>query len=278
MRIGIDARFFGGESSKGLGRYTQKLIEYLRKVDQINEYFIFLTRENFEILNFSEKNFRKVLADFPWYSFQEQWRMPRLLHAYRLDLVHFPHYNVPLFYRGKILVTIHDLILHHFPTKRASTLNCLFYFLKHFAYKIVIRHALKYSLKILTVSQFTKKDIIDSFRVDPSKIVVTYEAAEIGSIPNLSEESKKEILQKYRIQEPYILYVGNAYPHKNLEILLEVVDAWKQRQPLSWQLVLVGKMDYFYERLRLRAQTMHLKEKEVCFPGFFPYSKIHFLF
>src|SRR5574343_128214 len=126
MRIGIDARFFG-PIGKGLGRYTQKLIENLEKVDEVNEYFVFLKKENFNEYTPQKPNFKKVLANYPWYSFSEQIRFPWLLRKYDLDIAHFPHFNVPLLYSGKFVVTIHDLILVHFPTVRSSTLPAILY-------------------------------------------------------------------------------------------------------------------------------------------------------
>ena len=134
MRIGIDARFFGS-IGKGLGRYTQKLIENLGKIsaqggpasgwDKENQYFIFLRKENWEEYQPSGKNFTKVLANIPWYGIREQLQLPGTLKKHNLDLVHFPHFNVPIFWKGKFVVTIHDLILFHYPTRRASTLSPL---------------------------------------------------------------------------------------------------------------------------------------------------------
>src|SRR3990172_6348218 len=129
MRIGIDARFFGSVG-KGLGRYTRKLIESIEKLDHVNSYFIFLRKENWPEYQPQKNNFTKVLADIPWYSLREQIQMPKILKKYGLDLVHFPHFNVPTFYGGKFVVTIHDLILFSYPTKRATTLSPLTYFFK----------------------------------------------------------------------------------------------------------------------------------------------------
>ncbi|MDQ5961396.1 MAG: hypothetical protein QG581_317, partial [Patescibacteria group bacterium] len=93
MRIGIDARFYGS-IGKGLGRYTEKLIEHLEKIDSENQYVVFLRLENFDDYIPSQKNFRKVLADYSWYGWREQLLFPLLLFRHRLDLVHFPHFNV----------------------------------------------------------------------------------------------------------------------------------------------------------------------------------------
>lgn len=246
MRIGIDARFFGS-IGKGLGRYTQKLVENLEKIDHQNQYFVFLRRENWNEYHPQSKNFTKVLADIPWYSLQEQIKMPKVINKCGVDVMHFPHFNIPISYKGKFVVTIHDLILFRYPTRRASTLSAPAYFLKKKAYHQVINAAVKNSAKIIAVSEHTKRDILKNFVIDPSKIAVTYEGVEIieKALPLKSET----ILKKYGIIKPYILYVGNAYPHKNLErLVLAFKEVSKTHSGLS--LVLAGNEDYFYKRLK----------------------------
>jgi glycosyltransferase involved in cell wall biosynthesis len=272
MRIGIDARFYGS-IGKGLGRYTQKLIENLEKIDSSNEYFIFLKKENFDDYRPHSKNFQKVLADYRWYSLKEQLKMPALLNKYNLDLVHFPHFNVPLFYRKKFVVTIHDLILIHFPTIRGTTLNPLYYWLKFLAYKFIIQSAIRRSEHIIAVSNFTKKDILDNYGVPENKISVTYEACE--DFCNLPLEKSKNILEKYGIIKPYLLYVGNAYPHKNLEKLILEFSQF-QKENGQYHLVLVGKEDYFYRQLKKLVGER--KSKNTIFPGHIPDCDLDFVY
>lgn len=264
MRIGIDARFFGSVG-KGLGRYTQKLIENLEKVDNENHYFIFLRRENWEEYQPRNEKFQKILADIPWYSLREQIFLPRLFKKHNLDLLHFPHFNIPIFYKGKFVVTIHDLILLHYPTRRASALSPFVYFLKKLAYHTVIRHAVKKSEMIIAVSEHTKKDIGKFFGVASEKVQVVYEAGGIAN--SLPESPPKDILKKYGIIKPYILYVGNAYPHKNLERLVLVFREIAKKHP-HLHLVLVGKEDYFYRRLKKYVSENFVKS--VIFAGFVP--------
>jgi glycosyltransferase involved in cell wall biosynthesis len=261
MRIGIDARFYGA-IGKGLGRYTQKLIENLERIDGSNQYFIFLRKENFNDYVPRNKNFHKILADYRWYTFSEQLKMPRLLNKYELDLVHFPHFNVPLFYRRPFVITIHDLILLHFPTIRATTLQPAYYWMKYSAYKIVIRSAVKRARKVIAVSNFTKKDILKHYQVPEDKIIVTYEACDLAEIRGIGDDN---ILRKYGIIKPYVLYVGNAYPHKNLEALVLAFRNFGESG--QYQLVLVGKEDYFYQRLK--NFTKDRKVANVIFAGLF---------
>jgi len=248
MRIGIDARFYGVKS-KGLGRYTQKLIENLESIqeeDSFYEYFVFLRKDNFKEYEPKNKNFRKVLADYQWYSFSEQINMPRILNKYKLDLVHFPHFNVPIFYRKPFVLTIHDLILLHFPTMRSTTLSPVFYWVKFLAYKKVIGSAIKRAKKIITVSEFTKNDILENYEKAEEKIEVTYEACD-DLESGMDVGFRDDQLKKYGIIKPYILYVGNAYPHKNLE---KLVKAFGDISDKNLSLVLVGRTDCFYKKVK----------------------------
>ncbi len=252
MKIGIDARFFGPES-KGLGRYTKKLIEELEKIDEENEYIIFLTKDNYDLYIPKNSNFRKVLADYKWYSWKEQLFMPFKLKREKFDFVHFPHFNVPFLYRDKFVVTIHDLILLKFPTHENSTRSKFMYKIKFLMYKRVIHHALNKSLKIISVSEFTKKDILRHYwNISPKKISITHEAGHKAHLTTVPEKIQKEILRKSKINFPYMLYVGNAYPHKNLNKLVESFKIWQKKysQSQDMELVLVGRDDYFYRKLR----------------------------
>lgn len=265
MRIGIDARFYG-VLGKGLGRYTQKLIEALERFDTQNEYWVFLRKENFDSYQPTRENFHKVLADYPWYSFSEQWFFVRLLNQFRFDVVHFPHFNVPLFYFRPFVVTVHDLILLHHSTPRATTKHAVWYRCKFAVYRIVIWSALRRARAILTVSEYTKQDLVEHYSFLHKKtICVTYQAADeyclwdqkirlrqfLRARINFCSSRMTKVLDTRDIMEPYALYVGNAYPHKNLEMLVRVAKTLAGR---GFQCVLVGRDDYFYRRLKQYAE------------------------
>lgn len=175
MRIGLDARFYG-PTGKGIGRYLEKLIARLEKLDTENEYFIFLRQENFDLYKSQNNNFHKVLANYPWYSWQEQILLPIKLKKYKLDLVHFPHFNVPIFYRGRFVITVHDLTLLAWPT-RGNGIRRLFYFFKHSAFIFILKNAVKRSEQIIVDSGHTKKDLINKLRIPAHKVKVIYLAS-----------------------------------------------------------------------------------------------------
>ncbi|HTX86887.1 MAG TPA: glycosyltransferase family 1 protein [Candidatus Nanoarchaeia archaeon] len=284
-RIGIDARFYGPLGT-GIGRYIQEVVDNVIKIDRENEYVIFLSRENFDEFVPTEARIKKVAVNARWYSLAEQIFMPWLIARERLDLMHFAHFNVPILTPVKFVVTIHDLILTKFPTVRASTLSPWLYKIKNFFYQIVIALAVKRARKVIAVSEFTKKDIIGKFKIKPDKIAVTYEGVANLARGNDSLFVKKlddsQTLLSYNIADNFLLYAGNAYPHKNLEVLLEVFAELRKKHP-ALRLVLAGKEDYFYQRLKATAARLNLwhdavPDGPVIFTGYVPDVELEVLY
>lgn len=261
MRIGIDARLY---SESGIGRYIRNLLMHLQRLDQKNEYFVFLLRENLDKVSF-KKNFQRVKANFPWYGISEQMKFPEILNKYKLDLAHFPHFNVPIFYRGKFIVTIHDLIHQHFQMERATTHGKLIYLIKKMGYSKIFSYGLKESLKIITVSNFVKSQLEKQWRVESNKIVVTPEAVEdkiLTVISKISDQKRKQVLEKFGVRKPFIFYVGNAHPHKNVEGLIKTFLSLRKKYQYL-QLVLSGPDSYFWRRIKLE-----FRDENIIYTGF----------
>lgn len=273
-RIGIDARFYG-PLGKGLGRYVQEVVDRVIKMDEHNYYVIFLCAENFDDFKITGERVKKVLTTARWYSLSEQILMPYYIWREKLDLVHFPHFNVPVFCPTKFIVTIHDLILTKFPTTRATTWGPIMYKLKKFGYKITIWLAVKRARKIIAVSDFTKNDIVENFKINLNKIAVTYEGiANLDADKKGNNDNDKETLLGYNIISPYLLYVGSAYPHKNLDGLVSAFRKIEEKIP-QIKLVLVGKEDYFYSQVKRGAANLDLWKKNnsdspIVFSGYIP--------
>jgi glycosyltransferase involved in cell wall biosynthesis len=253
MKIGIDARFFGIKH-RGLGRYVQSLIEGITSIDQENEYIVFLTDENFSLFKTDNPKVNKVLLNARWYSLKEQFLVPWVIKKYKLDLIHFPHFNVPWFFNGKFVVTIHDLIIDHFPDSRATTLPLFVYKFKLWWYKKIVSHAISQAYKIIVPSSYVKQDLMNLYQADSNKIKVIAEGYFIEEIKNMTPADF------FKIYQPYLLYVGAAYPHKNLEMLISAFKKINQKD--EYKLVLVGRNDFFYQRL-----INQTADKNVIFTG-----------
>jgi len=258
MRIGIDARLW---NETGVGRYIRNLVWNLQESDKTNEYVLFISKGlKIEDLGLKNKNWKIVPVDVRWHTVAEQRLFPKILEKENLDLVHFPYFSVPIFYKGPFVITIHDLIIHHYPTGKASTLPSPVYYAKLFGYKYVIKTAAKKAQKVITVSEATKDEIVKHLGVLPEKIAVTYEGVE-NKLKLKSQNSKLQLKN-----QKFFLYVGNAYPHKNLDRLAEAFRLIVKEFP-DISLVFVGKDDYFYRRLRMKVKELGI-ENNVTFAGF----------
>lgn len=237
MKIGIDARLYRS-SAAGIGRYSQNLIKNLLELDKENEYMLFMTpadRQEFKSHAKQNSNLKIVVTDISHYSLAEQTKLPKILEKEKLDLMHFLNFNHPVKYRGKFIVTIHDLTLLFYP-ETAKRTN----FIKQWGFKYVFKNACQKATRIIAVSESTKKDILKTFNINAQKIKVIYEAADDKSSKDIKTEDIKTLKHKYNIKGPVILYVGQFRRHKNIEGLLKAFEILKKEIPAK--LVLIGKI------------------------------------
>lgn len=222
MKILIDARFYGLENA-GLGRYTINLLKNLFTIDNDNIYIILLRQKYFKSLSVPN-NCKKILADFKPYSFSEQFKLPFLIRSENPDLVHFVHFNAPIINFKPFVVTIHDMIMHKSKGMETTTLNPYLYFFKRIVYKFVFKNAVTKSKSILVPSETVKNEILKVFRNIKNKINVTYLGLDYKIIKPKYETDPKD---------KYLIYVGNAYPHKNLKKLIEAIKLAKIKLKIS---------------------------------------------
>jgi glycosyltransferase involved in cell wall biosynthesis len=214
--IVIDARLYGPKNT-GIGRYTKNLLIFLTQTKNFNNYqYTLLINKLFEsdIKNDLNENFNYISTNIAHYSWQEQIKLPFLLYKLKPDLVHFTHFNKPILYFGKSIVTVHDLIKHYFKGKDTTTKNQGVYWIKHLGYLIVSWFAIKTSY-IIVPSNFWKEIIIKKFKINPKNIQTTYEAVDPEFIKTSLKPNPKA--------SNYILYTGNLYPHKNISIIIQAL-------------------------------------------------------
>lgn len=250
MKIGIDARFFG---KAGPGRYTKNIVEHLEKVDQENDYVIFLTREGYDSYQPQNKNFKKVLADYMWYSFAEQTSFLAEIIKQKLDLYYVPHFNIPILYPKKIVTAIPDMTMHTYSTEKGTTLPLWYFKIKKVVYKLVFWWAVFRSYKVIVPSKTVLEEFIEHIKGIPkNKYVLAYE----GVDPDFQKThpDPEQVLEKYGVDRDFILSVGSMYEHKNVEGLIEMYKILKSEYGYKGQLVLASKRDKFsggiYEKVK----------------------------
>ncbi len=246
MKIGIDARMMGAENTRGIGRYIQELYTTIVQMRPDLEFVVFSKIRNHALVKFD--NVKTVIANVNWYGWQEQIRLPKIIQQAKVDLMHFPHWNVSIFYNDPFILTIHDLLLKHkHYSAKASTRCFLSRSLKRIGYELVLNQAIKKARAICVPSDFVAEDVKYFFPKQRNKIIITSEG-----IVDLGDYSERKFDFKY------FLYAGSAYPHKRLDVL---VHAWKDLAKIypEKHLVIVGEIDLFMEKIKELANTLKLE-------------------
>jgi glycosyltransferase involved in cell wall biosynthesis len=242
--------------------------------------FILLVRKNKyeEIENEYGKSFKIVIADYSHYSLGEQIFLPLQLIKLRPNLVHFPHFNVPLFYFGKYIITVHDLIKHQSRGPQTTTRWQPVYWFKYLAYRFLVWRVVGVAQKIIVPSFWTKKELINHFNLSENKITVTYEGIDDKfKVAKWQSGKVKNILEKYHVVKPFVVYTGSLYPHKNISRLLEAIKLLNPSKSLNLQLVIVCARNVFYERFRQQIQKMGAG-KQVVLAGFIPDEELAIIY
>ena len=176
MKIGIDCRLIGSKNA-GIGRYVTNLVS--RLVDsypQVEWVLFFHTQEQIDELGLKKsKNVIQVVTDVNHYSLMEQIKLPLVFARYNLDLLHVPHFNAPIFYPGKTIITIHDLLWHEQRGSDVTTLSSWKYYIKYIGYRFVSSLVISKASKILVPTETTKSTLVGFYPKVADKVVITKE-------------------------------------------------------------------------------------------------------
>jgi glycosyltransferase involved in cell wall biosynthesis len=262
--IVIDARLYGPKHT-GIGRYTKNLLEFLTRQPNFSKFkFTLIIYKDLEIEVKKDlgNNFNYVTTNIRHYSIAEQLFLPFLLYRLKPDLVHFTHFNKPILYFGKSVVTIHDLIKHFFKGRLNTTKNASIYWIKHFFYMVLTNIVIKTN-DIIVPSDFWRDYLIENFHIRPEKITTTHEAVDPGFLTKINKLEKLPSSISIN-QNPYLIYTGNLYPHKNVQIIIEAL-----RQLPNIKLKIICARNFFTERVEKLISKYKIKA-QVEFLGYIP--------
>ncbi|PIR59095.1 MAG: hypothetical protein COU69_01750 [Candidatus Pacebacteria bacterium CG10_big_fil_rev_8_21_14_0_10_56_10] len=250
-RIGIDCRL-GGRDHAGIGRYIQQLVRELLEFDQPHELVLFFTsaEQSRQVLGQERPRLgrhRLVIAPIAHYTLSEQIKLPILLSKAQLDLLHVPHFNVPLAYRGRTVVTIHDLLWHHQRGRQVTTLSSGWYWTKYMGYRLVASQSVNRAAAVLVPSQATQR-AVNHYYPDQQHIAVIPEGVDQVFFSGHRQPQAAASRQ--------LLYVGSLYPHKNIEAVLQAL----VKLP-GFKLQIVTARDAFLAQSRLRIARLGLERR-----------------
>lgn len=266
MRIGIDARFYSSAFT-GIGRYVHELVHYLVKLDKKHEYVLFMNQPQYDEFEPPSKRVKKVLVGAKHYSFAEQTKFWWKIKRAKVDLMHFTHFNAPVLYRGKSVVTIHDLTLSFFPGKKMRKT------VHRWGYKLALGSVLKKAARVIAVSEHTKQDLVEVARVSPSRVDVIYQGVNENFGPRAKHEENEEVLKRYGITKDYLLYTGVWRGHKNLVNLIKAFALLREDEHFDVQLVITGNEDPHYPEVKRTVKELDV-EHDVIFTGLVPEEEL----
>ena len=270
MHIAIDAHSVGAQLA-GNETYAVNLIGALAEIDQSNRYTLYVTKQS-AVDRFTNR----------WPNFQVKRTLPHTplvripltlsieLRKNRVDVLHV-QYTAPPRTPCALVATIHDLSFEHLPQtfKRRS----------HAQLRLTVRRTAQKAVQILTLSAFTRHDIIETYAVDPERVFVTPPAAPAHFAPVTNETELRRVRTSYGIQRDYILALGSIQPRKNLVRLINAYSSLTRVRTNNQrpQLVLAGKRGWL-EAATIRAAEQSEARDDILFIGYVPDSDLPALY
>ncbi len=255
MRIGIDAHMLGDKSG-GNESFYRGILDAMDTADG-NEYYLFVRpgvdapeyADKFKIVSFeSEGAFKRNFVE-----------LPKLCRKYELDVLHTQYY-IPFVRPCPVVCTIHDISFEHY--------NDIFNKGEYIRNKILIPYAARHADKVVTVSEFCRKDIADRYRISKDKIDVIYNAVNSEfKVLTDTELAKFKVRNTYEIgDDPYLICVGNLQPRKNIPRLIRAFTSYKAKEKSATKLVVVGKKAWMFDDIFKEVG----ERDDVIFTGYVP--------
>lgn len=266
MHICIDVRGAKLYAGTGIGTYTMRLMENILSIDKENYYSLFWPNGGYERLT-GRKNTRIVLFGERNKKFWDEYYLPKRLKRLKPDIFHLPQNGLGLPFKkySKYVVTVHDLIPYTMPE------TCGKSYLEKFTTEMPF--ILDIADLIITVSQYSKDDIIKYFNVPDEKIKVIHLAAD-SMFRRMDKDMAWDLLKhKYHYSTDYILYLGGFSPRKNVDGLLKAYKAIYKELPGRYDLMILGSSKDNHYEMRKKVKELGIEER-VVFAGYIPYEHL----
>jgi len=261
MIIAVNTRLLLKDRLEGIGWFSYETLKRITSQHPEHTFLFLFDRPYDPDFIFSENTIPLVISPrtrhpLLWYTWF-QWSLPRILKKHRASLYFSPDGYMPLGLKIPSLIAIHDINFHHRPGDLPPSSR--FYYRKYFP------QFAAQSKRIITVSEYSRKDIADSYGISPDKIDVVYNGVNQVFKP-LPQQDVTRVRKKYTGGLPYYIFVGSFHPRKNLTRLMKAFDLFRDQSPEAYKLVIVGeKMFMTVDIDKTYAQLKH--NGDIVFTG-----------
>lgn len=260
MRIGFDAkRAF--QNSTGLGHYSRTLVASLAQYFPDNDYFLFAPKITSRFDTHAYHNIKRVAPQqFPYTILRSAWRssgVKKDLVKNNIDIYHGLSHEIPVGIQQtgiRSVVTMHDLIFERFP-HQYKKLDILIYRKK-------FKYACKHADAVIAISEQTRQDLVDYYKVPAEKITVCYQSCDPIFAERISAEEKEKIRRLYNLPPRFFLNVGSIIERKNLLTICKAVNHLKNKLPIP--LVVIGGGGKYKKQVKEYIRSTGL-EKQIIF-------------
>jgi glycosyltransferase involved in cell wall biosynthesis len=237
MRIGLNLLYLIPGIVGGTETYAMGLLNGLKQLGSDYEFVLFLNRESAGLVQNDAPNFKSVVC--PVYAenrkdryYFEQVKLRQYLEKYKIGLLHSLGYTSPFFLRCPTVVSVPDLNFKAFGNAMP--------FARRLMLSLLVRQAVLRSDKVVTISNFSRQEILSEYHVPPEKIIVTYLAADVDNIKDKAESVMDYTLDLPVVKQPYIVAFSSVCPNKNISRLIEAFLDAKKKNRIEHKLVLIG--------------------------------------
>ena len=269
MRIAVNTRLLLKGKLEGIGWVAYETLKRIVLAHPEVEFYFIFDRKPDPLFLFADNVKPVVLFPQARHPFLFIWffelSVPGALRRIKADLFYSPDGYLSLRSKVPQVVEFHDLNFEHFPGDMPK--------IHLWHYKKFFPKFARKAKRIVTVSEFSKQDIVDCYGVDPNKIDVAYNGVNETFKP-LSEAEKKIVRAHYSFGHPYFMFVGSLHPRKNLARLFTAFDRFKQRSKNDVRLVIVGEKRWWTEPIQQAYEAMSCKE-DVMFVGRLSAEDLH---
>ena len=249
MKIGIDTSRVTKEHLTGTEYYSIELIKSFARLNETDQFLLYAPKDPRPNLGYLPNNFQTKIMPFP-----KLWSQVRLsfeMMTKKPDVLFVPSHLVPIIHPKNTVVTIHDLGFKHFPELYPA--KELIY--HNWGMNFSVRHA----KKIIAVSEYTKKDLLQTYNLDPTKIEVVWSGVDLDRFKPDDKIKKK----------PYILYIGRLEEKKNIINMIRAYAFLRKEAQTTHQLVLAGSPGFGYENILREIESLPKEiQKDIIQPGY----------
>jgi glycosyltransferase involved in cell wall biosynthesis len=270
--VAVNTRLLLAHRLEGIGRFAYEVLQRMVTRNPEVQFSFFFDRKYDESLLFGDNvrpylippQARHPLLWHTWFHLMLPWQLNRL----KPDLFFSPEFYLTGHSGIPQIPVFHDIAYEHFPQDipRFASWHCRT-FSPRYAHK---------AAHLLTVSDFSKQDIMKQYGIEAEKITVVYNGASAGFAP-LSEAEKQQTRDQFSDGKPYFHFVGTIQPRKNLENLLRAFDAFKEKSGSPVRLLLVGRKGWHYQGALEVFEKMKYKE-DVHFTGYVSDQELNALY